>query len=319
MLTQKPALVSAPAMILSVALALSTCPVCAASQPGKRPDRSPSMLSKLILGTTLESEIIKQSRTVERYRDKADKIPADKEEGFLFFKHKPKERALSELKKYKDALKDLLASRPSDADVSKPKAIGESPESANAEAIEIKFALENLKSVVMQGRRDLMAAPTDLEKATKYYDAHFICLATIIEMNDEFIDNIDNKYVPAANRLIGRLEELREKTKQTLASGLNSDQSEQKLRQIKNNQEVVLKALIEVRTVRLPELRDWALANRPPLLERLNVARLAKDTLDVTREARALVMDFGSDYEDLKFSPPPLIVFEVDLSDYEVR
>jgi len=46
---------------------------------------------------------------------------------------------------------------------------------------------------------------------------------------------------------------------------------------------------------------------------------LAKDTLDVTKEARALVQDFGSDYEELKFSPPPLIVFEVDLSDYQMR
>ena len=316
---QRIALVNAPATILPVALLLSACSICAASQPGKRPDRSPSTFSRLILGTTLESEIIKQSRIVERCREKADKIPADKTEGVLFFKHKPKERALIELKKCKDVLKDLLASTPADANASKPKAVGESPESANAEAIEVRFALENLKSVVMQGRRDLMAAPTDLEKATKYYDAHFICLATIIEMNDEFIDNIDSKYTPAANRLIARLEELREKTIQTLAGGLHSDQAAQKLRQIKNNQEVVLKAIIEVRTVRLPELRDWALANRPPLLERLSVARLAKDTLDVTREARALVKDFGSDYEDLKFSPPPLIVFEVDLSDYEVR
>jgi len=306
-------------MMLAIVLALSTCAVYAASQPGKRPDRTPSVLSRLLLGTSLEGEIIKQSRTVERGQEKADKIPADKEEGFLFFKHKPKERALNELKKYKDALKDLLASTPSDANVSKPKATGENPESANAEAIEVKFALENLRSVVVQGRRELMADPTNLEKATKYYDAHFICLAMIIEMDDEFIDNIDNKYIPAANKLIGRLEELREKTEQTLARGLSSPQAEQKLRQIKNNQDVVLKALIEVRNVRLPELKDWAVAHRPPLLERLEVARLAKDTLDVTKEARALVQDFGSDYEELKFSPPPLIVFEVDLSDYQMR
>jgi hypothetical protein len=318
MLRQKRTFVVAAVATLAIVFALPTHSVWAESQPGRRPDRRPSILSRLLLGTSLESEIVKQSSAVERSREKFVNIPADKEEGFLFFKHKPKNRALQELKKQKNALKNLLASTPPGANVAKPDVVGGNPENANAEAMEVKFALENLRNVVMQGRKELMADPTNLQKATKYYDAHVVCLATIVEMHDEFVENIDNKYVPATDKLISRLEALWKQTKEALSRGFKSEQARQKVQQIKNNQEVLLKAIIEVRTVRLPELKDWAIANRPPLVERLSVARLAKDTLDVTKEARALIRDFGSDYEKLRFSPPPLIVFEVDLSDYEL-
>lgn len=318
MLGQKRTFVVAAVATLALVFALPMHSVRAESLPGRRPDRRPSILSRLLLGTSLESEIVKQSSAVERCREKFANIPADKEEGFLFFKHKPKDRALQELKKQKNALKNLLASTPSGANVAKPDAVGGDPENANAEAMEVKFSLENLKNVVMQGRKELMADPTNLQKATKYYDAHVVCLATIVEMHDEFVENIDNKYVPATDKLISRLEALWKQTKEALSRGFKSEQARQKVQQIKNNQEVLLKAIIEVRTVRLPELKDWAIANRPPLVERLSVARLAKDTLDVTKEARALIRDFGSDYEKLRFSPPPLIVFEVDLSDYEL-
>ena len=66
-------------------------------------------------------------------------------------------------------------------------------------------------------------------------------------------------------------------------------------------------------------MRQWAVDNKQPLKERLNVARLASETLAITEQAQALVRDFGNDYQQLSFTPPPLIVFEIDLSQFDVN
>jgi len=46
--------------------------------------------------------------------------------------------------------------------------------------------------------------------------------------------------------------------------------------------------------------------------------REAIETLDAAQEAKGLIRNFGSDYEKLTVLPPPLIVFEVDLSEFKV-
>ena len=302
-------------------LVLSTSPVWAKSQPGKRPDLAPSKLMRIIFGSSLEDKIIQKSKTVKERHEKWEKIPYSKKKGLPFFRYRPKDRVLEELEEQKDALKDLLASTPADANVTKSEVISKNtdePKNANVEAIEVKFSLENTRNLVRQGRRELMADPTNLEIATKYYEAHVACLATIIEMNDEFIQNIDIKYGTAIDKLIKKLEALLKKSEERMHREFENDQVRERTKQIKANQEKVLKALREVRSTRLPNLKDWAKNKIPQLSERLEVARLANETLHVTREAKALIEGFGSDYEKLAFPPPPLIVFEVDLSKFEL-
>jgi hypothetical protein len=301
---------------------LCSTSVLATTQPGQRPDRKPSILDKLIFRTTIEDEIVKESRIVKAKEEKYNDAPANKKEGLLFFRYDVKKKALNELNRHKETLKNLLASTPSDADATKSEIIEQNtggPENANVEAIEVKFALENLKNVVLQGREELMADPSNLQKARKYYDAHAVCLSIIVEMNDEFLQNIDDKYFPAVKNLIYNFEELLRETEQTLNSGLNSEELKQTVRGIKGNQQKILQTLKEVQEFHLPELKRWAQNNKPPLSERLTVARLASKTLHLTEQAHALIKDFGSDYQDLQFTPPPLIVFEVDLSQFQIN
>ena len=102
MLRERRALVIAPEVIFAIVLAQSACLARAEGQPGKRPDRAPSGLSRAIFGASLESQIIKQSGAVERQQEKFDNTPSDKKEGFLLFKRNAKEQVLKELKKQKD-------------------------------------------------------------------------------------------------------------------------------------------------------------------------------------------------------------------------
>lgn len=302
-------------------LLLFCCSSWAASLPGSRPDRNPSILDRLIFGSTIEDKIIEQSKKVKSQSEKYESTPEDKKEGFLFFKENVKKKALKELSRQKEVLKDLLASTPSNADAKKSELIdknAEGPENANAEAVEVKFAMENLKNMVLEGRDELEGDPSNLKKARKYYDAHAVCLEIIVEMNAEFIQNIDGKYMSALEELIDELELLQRETDRTLRNGLQNDQLKQTIMQIKANQDKILAALKEVRAIRLPALKQWAQNYRPELLERLSVARLASKTLSVTQKAQALVKDFGSDYQQLEFTPPPLIVFEVDLSQLDL-
>ncbi len=307
---------------VTAVLMLFASSVWAVTQPGQRPDRKPSILDRLIFRSTIEDEIVKESRIVRAKEEKYSNAPANKKEGLLFFRYDVKRKAFNELNRHKETLKNLLASTPSDANATKSEIIKENtggPENANVEAIEVKFALENLRNVVLQGRKELIADPSNLQKARKYYDAHAICLSIIVEMNDEFMQNIDNKYVPAIKNLIYNFEELLRETEQTLNSGLSSEELKQTVREIRANQQRILETLKEVRTIHLPELKKWAQNNRPPLSERLTVARLASKTLHLTEQAQAIIRDFGSDYQDLQFTPPPLIIFEVDLSQFKIN
>jgi hypothetical protein len=178
--------------LFTVAAVLMLCAssVWAETQPGQRPDRKPSILDRLLFGSTIEDEIVKESRIVKAKEEKYNEAPANKKEGLFFFRYNVKRKALNDLNRHKEALKNLLASTPSDADATKSEIIEQNtggPENANVEAIEVKFALENLKNVVLQGREELMADPSNLQKARKYYDAHAVCLSIIVEMNDEFL------------------------------------------------------------------------------------------------------------------------------------
>ncbi len=306
-------------LVLAAVLLFVTCPSFAS--PGSRPDRNPSILDRLIFGSSIEDEIVKQSNKVKSQNEKYENTPEDKKEGFLFFKKSLKDKVLKELNRQKEILKDLLASTPSDAEAKKSELVdkdAEGPENANAEAVEVKFAMENLKNMVLQGRDELKTDPSNLKKARKYYDAHAVCLEIITEMNDEFTRNIDTIYLPSLDDLIDELEVLKKETERTLQTGLQDSQLRQTTMQIKANQEKILTALREIRAVRMPALKQWAQNYRPVLLERLSVARLASRTLSITEKAQVLVKDFGSDYQQIEFAPPPLIVFEVDLSKLEL-
>ncbi|MGB2806719.1 MAG: hypothetical protein WBC22_03195 [Sedimentisphaerales bacterium] len=309
-------------LLLISILLFSTGSVWAKSPPGNRPDLAPSKLSRIIFfSSSLEEKTINHTETVKKCQEKWEEIPYSKKKGLPFFRYNPKERAFEEFDKQKDILKDLLASTPTDVNDTKTEAISKTaPEvtKSNAEAREVQFSIKNLENIIRQGRIQLRADPTNLEVATKYYDAHVICLSTIIEMHEDFIKNIDTKYGPSIDKIIKKLESVLSKTKERLLKEFMGDQSEQKLTQLQENQKLVLQALQNVRNTRPPKLENWAKGNLPLLSERLEVAKLANETLHITKEAKDLIKNFGSDYEKLSFAPPPLIIFEVETSDFEI-
>ena len=266
----------------------------------------------------IEDRIVNQAIKVGEYRNRWQKFSYTEKRGIWPFRYSPKERALKKLRKEEETLKNLLASTPSSADTTKSevfKDIGDVA-NANAEILEVKLSLENLRNTVLQGRKELMTDPSDLKAASTYYEAHVTCLATVIQMAEEFIQNIDIKYAPAINELRMKLEVLLEKSDEKLRKAGDPDQAKQ-ITEIKANQMAVIKALREA-IATLPKQKEWAKNRVTHLKKRLEVATLASETVEATHEAKSVIQNFGSDYEKLMVSPPPLIIFEVDLSEFEV-
>lgn len=304
-------------IVLIVLVLLFPVTLWAKSMPGKRPDLAPSKLMKIV-GSSIEDKIVEQAVKVEEYRDKWRKFSYTEKKGIWPFRYSPKEKALKKLRKEEELLKDLLASTPSSADTTKSdifKDVG-GITNANAEALEVKFSLENLKNTVLEGRKELMANPSDLAVASTYYEAHATCLATVVQMVEEFVRNINIKYRPGFNELRVKFEILIEKSEDKLRKTADSDQA-QKIRELKANQLAAIKALNKASSI-LPKQKEWANKTISQLKKRLEIAYLATETLKATQDVKSLIQNFGDEYEKLMVLPPPLIVFEIDLSEFRL-
>ncbi|NIT58703.1 MAG: hypothetical protein GWN00_21505 [Aliifodinibius sp.] len=242
--------------------------------------------------------------------------PYNKKKGIWGFRYNARERAKKEYEKLQDRLKDLLASTPSDSNEAKTDLIRDyhAAATSNAEIVELMLSIENLRNMVLQGRREFLKDTTNLELATEYYNAHVECLATLVEMHDEFIQNVDVKYEPDIARLIERFQGLEQESQKRLKSGL-SETAVQAIKKLIANQRLVIQKLEEAKAS-LPTQKKWAAHNLTTLTERLMVARLANKTLLATTEAKSFVKDLGDSFEELSFSPPPLIVFDIDISEF---
>src|SRR4030042_1456582 len=168
--------------------------------PGERPDMAPSWLEKLF-GVSLEYKIIEQAKKVEKCQAEWKNIHLSYSdtEGFLWWKHSPKKEALEKLIKESEILENFLASTPSDSN--KPKYVlirekGGKGKEANQEIVEINLAMKNLWNL----HKKMMANPSDLDMAEQYYDSHVTCMAAIIGMHEEFVQNIETKYVLAIEK-----------------------------------------------------------------------------------------------------------------------
>jgi hypothetical protein len=289
----------------------------AESVPGQRPDLAPSKLMK-IAGSSIEDKIINQAEKVREYREEWQKFSYTEKRGIWPFRYSPKEKAQKNFRIEEEILKDLLASTPSSSSITKAEMYEDADEvkNANSEAVEIKLSLENLRNTMLDARKELMAKPSDLTIASTYYNAHATCLATTIQMAEEFVQNIDAKYVPSINELRIKFQVLIDKSDEKLRKATD-DEHAQKIREIKANQITVLKALKEAYAI-LPKQKEWAQNRISELQKRLEIAYLATETVDAAKEAKSMIQNFGIDYEALTIQPPPLIVFEVDLSDFEM-
>ena len=56
----------------------------------------------------------------------------------------------------------------------------------------------------------------------------------------------------------------------------------------------------------------------PSLQENLETARILKEQVEDREEVKALMEDFTKHFEDLYETPPPLIKFEQDWSDFDL-
>lgn len=287
----------------------------AKSIPGQRPDLAPSRIRSLI--TSIETEIVEQSRVVKAARETWQTTPYNKRKGIWGFRYNARESAKTKYDEVQDKLKDLLASTPSDSNEVKGDLVKDSHAAAtsNAEIIELRLSIDNLRNVVRQYRKDFLKDTTNLELATDYYNAHVECLASLVEMHDEFIQNVDVKYEPVITGLIKKFEGLEEESQNRLKSDL-SDTAETAIEKLKANQRMIIQKLEEARAC-LPKQKIWAAHNLTRLTEALMVARLANKTLLATKEAKSIIKDLGDSFDELSFSPPPLIIFDIDISDFK--
>ena len=286
----------------------------AESVPGRRPDLAPSMITG-IMGS-LEDKTLDQSLEVKSSREIWQTTPHFQKEGIYFFRHYKRKRTKEDYENALDILKDLLASTPSDSEMKKSDVIKDvqAPAASNAEIIELEYSFENLRNLVKKNRTELLRDKTNLDIAAKYYDAHVECLATMVEMHDEFIQNIDVIYKPKMQRLIKKVKLLQQESEQRLGQDI-SEESSSRIKDLMANQKVVIEKLTEAKEV-LPEQKKWAAGRLTMLTEKLMVARLASETLHASKEARSIITEMDSNLDALSLTPPPLIIFELDMSDF---
>ncbi len=305
-------------LIIITVVALNITGARAESIPSERPDMAPSALKKFF-GVSLEDKIVEQAKKVEKCRAKWNNIHLSYSdtEGFLWWKHSPKKQALEQLIKQDELLKNFLASTPSDSN--KPKYVlirekGGKGKEANQEIVEINLAMKNLRNL----QKQMMTNPSDLDMTGKYYTCHVTCMIAIIGMHEEFVQNIETKYVPAIERRLNSVQRRLEWIEQRLKKNFENEHNRIMLQKSKPEVQRFLDVLEDVRAVQLPKLKLFLERKIPKLRENLTMARFRRDQVKDRKAVKDLFKEFSLHFEELAKSPPPLLDFEQDWSDFEL-
>lgn len=305
-------------LIIITVVALNITIARAESVPGDRPNMAPSWLEKLF-GVSLEDKIIEQAKKVEKCRAKWKNIHLSYSdtEGFLWWKHSPKKEALEKLIKQDELLKNFLASTPSDSN--KPKYVlirekGGKGKEANQEIVEINLAMKNLRNL----QKQMMTNPSDLDMAGKYYTCHVTCIVAIIGMHEEFVQNIETKYVPAIEKGLNSAQRRLEWIEKRLEENFENEQNRIMLQKSKPKVQQFLDVMQAVRAAQLPKLKLFLERKIPKLRENLEMARFRRDQVKDRKAVKDLFEEFSLNFEELAKSPPPLLDFEQDWSDFEL-
>ncbi len=305
-------------LIIITVLTLNITTARAEGIPGERPDMAPSKLAKFF-GASLEDKIIEQAKKVEKCRDKWKNIHLSYSdtEGFLWWKHSPKKEALEKLIQQENLLKNFLTSTPSDSNTPKYVLIrekGGKGKEANQEIVEINLAMKNLWNL----QKQMMTNPSDLDMATKYYGSHVTCMVAIIGMHEEFVQNIETKYVPAIEKRRNSVQRRLEWIEKRLEKNFEGEQNRIMLQKSKPGVQRFLDVLEDVRVAQLPKLKLFLERKIPKLRENLEMARFRRDQVKDRKAVKDLFKEFSLNFEELAKSPPPLLDFEQDWSDFEL-
>lgn len=301
-------------LLLSTVLFLSLVSnAYAASNPGERPDQQPNRWN--LLASNLEDKIVEKAQDIKATNEEFQNAP---ERSGTIWVTNPKKTAKEKLEIKKDELKDLLASTPTGSEKSKDEYCSKDKKhKPNKEIIEVKFSLNNLMNLLKKLQEKLQNNPSNLDTAIKYYETYIICLNEIIEMHQSFVKNSENSYKTEINNKINQFAQLIDQSEKMLSSNPSSV-NRSRIINIKNNQESVMKKLNEALNV-LAKQKTWAENNLPQLQELLPIVKLAYDTSKATKDAKVILDDINSNYAKLKSELPPLIVFEIDLSQLELK
>jgi len=305
-------------LIIITVIALNITIVRAESVPGDRPDMAPSWLEKLF-GVSLEDKIIEQAKKVEKCRAKWKNIHLSYSdtEGFLWWKHSPKKEALDKFIKQDELLKNILASTPSDSNKRKYVLIkekGGKGKEANQEIVEITLAMKNLRNL----QKQMMANPSDLDIAEKYYISHVTCMVAIIGMHEELVQNIEEKYLPTIEKRRNSAQRRMEWIEKRLEENFENEQNRIMLQKSKPKVQQFLDVMQDARAAQLPKLKLFLERKIPKLRENLEMARFRRDQVKDRKAVKDLFKEFSLNFEELAKSPPPLLDFEQDWSDFEL-
>ena len=305
-------------LLFIAVIGMNCVPAWCEDEATTRREWTQGLLDK-VLGISLEDKIIEQVGKVDQSREKWKSVPLDyhETEGLLWWKRSPKKEALRELVRHQERLEGLLASTPSDANKPKHMVIkeeGGKGKEANTEVIEISFAVKNLRNV----RKEMMVDPSNLESANKYYRTHVTCMIAIIDMHEDLIKNIDAHYIPAIEKRRESVRERLEWIDKRIKQSFENENNRTMLKESKVGEEKFLKILENVSAIQLPELRASLKRRIPKLQENLEMARFLRDQVEDRRQVKALFEDFTNNFDRLAESPPALIRFEQDWSDFEL-
>lgn len=187
---------------------------------------------------------------------------------------------------------------------------------SNKELVEVANAVTNLSNLVNNYRAKLRENKSDVQIARDYYICQYECLVILTEISEEFVINIDKQYKPNLREFISKLENLKDQTYQQLRK-TNLSYEKESLNKIIQQQEYGIKNA-GLALSKLDDQKYWAKRRLNVLEGKVEIARLAKETAVVLHDIMQVIDEINRVLAALKNEPLPLIVFEVDYSQFNI-
>jgi len=294
---------------------LALLPELSFSEGGTREDKSNFLYNNFITSMifNIEKKISDLSNDIAELRKELDNAPQKKP--FYRPDIKDKDDYREKISKETDKLQDYLASTPSGE---KTQEINVNDYNmSNKEVSEISNGIKNLNNVIKKYRKELQSNPGDVNLATKYYNTQVECLSALVQMNEEFVLNVDEKYKYNLSRLIDKIERMNKKTLDSIEK-LTREEDKLTLKKIAKQQEEAIPA-IKNAIETLQKQKQWAKSHLNYLYDKLKVTRIARDTSTLIGDVMTIIQDAQTVLDTLRKSPLPLIVFEVDMSKLNIQ
>lgn len=207
-------------------------------------------------------------------------------------------------------LQDSLASPPNDKIRQKIKTIKLGTETH--EAMEVYDAAKNLVKSINQLNDKLAAKPSDYSLAVKTYSAQDQLIRDVIEMNQAFVNHVQQKYIPRLNSLAYRI--VKAKRKVSSAASMSRQMKVEELSKLSR----LGKAIMAARP-KLKQNMTWAKGNIQKLRGTAETLSVLRNDASIAKDASSVVAKINVEAAHLKIVMPGIIRWELKGSDLKIK